>query len=164
MPAYLANSTVSPALTSISTRLPLSSTRPGPDRQDRALLGLLAGRVRQHDAALGHFFLRFRLDDHAIAQWLQTDCHMCIESFPTCREGRGHRSRSQVPGLRRLPGLRRAHCRPGYGQQFFERAQVVIDPPVASPYHRSASLSRPEASAARVNVTVVLGPPVRNPT
>src|SRR5579884_61718 len=30
VPAYFANSTVSPLLTSISTRLPLSSTRPGP--------------------------------------------------------------------------------------------------------------------------------------
>jgi len=60
---------------------------------------------------------------------------------------------------RRLPALRRARCRPGYGQQLFERAQVVIDRPFASPsITGSANLSRPLASATRVNVTLVLGP------
>src|SRR6185503_9419677 len=38
------------------------------DREDRALLGLLLGGVRQDDAALGHLFARGRLDHDAVAQ------------------------------------------------------------------------------------------------
>src|SRR5438105_15089995 len=47
----------------------------GADRQDGALLRLLACRIRQHDAAAGHLLLGLGLDDHAIAKRLQTRRH-----------------------------------------------------------------------------------------
>src|SRR5438874_82003 len=47
----------------------------GADRQDGALLRLLAGRIGQHDAAAGHLLLGLGLDDHAIAKRLQTRRH-----------------------------------------------------------------------------------------
>src|SRR5215210_1780383 len=43
----------------------------GADREDLALLGLLLGGVRQHDAALGHLLARRRLDDDAVAEGLE---------------------------------------------------------------------------------------------
>src|ERR1051326_4286973 len=45
------------------------------DGQHRPFLRLFTGRVRQHDAAAGHLLLGLRLDDHAIAERLETRRH-----------------------------------------------------------------------------------------
>src|SRR5215204_2279587 len=47
----------------------------GADGQHRALLRLLARRVGQHDATPRHFLLGLGLDDHAIAERLETRRH-----------------------------------------------------------------------------------------
>ena len=46
------------------------------DAQHFALLGLFLGRIRKHDAALGHLFAGQRAHHNAVAQGSQTDCHV----------------------------------------------------------------------------------------
>ena len=59
---------MSPALTSIALALAVVDERARADGEDRALLGLLLGGVRQDDAALGHLLAGGRLDDDAVAE------------------------------------------------------------------------------------------------
>src|SRR6185437_3237252 len=48
--------------------------------QDGAFLRLFLGRIRQDDAALGHFLTRRGLDDHAVAERLELGCSSSRQS------------------------------------------------------------------------------------
>ena len=90
------------------------------DRQHRAFLGFLARRVRQDDAAGGHCVFRLGCDDHAVAEWRETDCHECgVLSFKAaCCVMREHpRGRTMAPArlvgqvVKRAGANRKRHSR-----------------------------------------------------